>query len=607
MLMNDVTASGNLAIQLLGEFKVDCSKSTSVLLRFRSKTAEALLISMALRLGRSISKAEISDQLWPDSDGDRQAQNFRRALSDVRQVIEDDSRNSLIVLSQGDRIWLDSERCETDVRQFKTLTDAGLEGQDCESNLRAAIQLYQGPLLPGHAEPWLEAHRLELEERFSQAVELLISLLLESSRHEEALRIGRHAVIAAPLREDVHITLMRAYASSGLTSQAIRQYEELESLLSSQWGEPPSELSQEAFRSLGKTPHSLSRYIAPGVSLSPRESTGGGMPARSPFYIARGCDRSLRDAIEHREGVILIQGARQVGKTSLLGRVLNEVDKNIVRVAVTDFQVLSKAQLGSAETLCRTLAYGFAMQLGVQIDFSEIWNEWVGPNSNLDAVVRTILETVNAPVIWAMDEADLLFSTDYADDFFGLIRGWFNRRAMDAEGPFTRLTVVISYATEAHLFIKDLNQSPFNVGLRIPVKDFDLSETRELSHRYGLDYREGVVQRLLEVTGGQPYLTRKAFDALAHDGVTLESIEKDAASDTGPFGDHLKRLLAVASRDAQTKSEVIRFLLNKPFSEPDVPLRLIAGGMLWRKPDGQLEFRVRSYREFLTKYLIGSE
>jgi len=42
----------------------------------------------------------------------------------------------------------------------------------------------------------------------------------------------------------------------------------------------------------------------------------------------------------------------------------------------------------------------------------------------------------------------------------------------------------MSYATEAHLFIRDVNQSPFNVGTRLTLYDFTYEQMAELNRRY---------------------------------------------------------------------------------------------------------------------------
>ncbi len=57
---------------------------------------------------------------------------------------------------------------------------------------------------------------------------------------------------------------------------------------------------------------------------------------------------------------------------------------------------------------------------------------------------------------------------------FGLFRSWHNSRALDPTSPLNRLTLAIAYATEAHLFITDLNQSPFNLSSL--TKDPEMTE-----------------------------------------------------------------------------------------------------------------------------------
>ena len=73
----------------------------------------------------------------------------------------------------------------------------------------------------------------------------------------------------------------------------------------------------------------------------------------------------------------------------------------------------------------------------------------------------------------------------YSADVFGLFRSWHNARSLNPGGPWSRLTLAIAYATEAHLFITDLNQSPFNVGRHIQLLGFDQDQTEELNRRYG--------------------------------------------------------------------------------------------------------------------------
>ena len=88
---------------------------------------------------------------------------------------------------------------------------------------------------------------------------------------------------------------------------------------------------------------------------------------------------------------------------------------------------------------------------------------------------------------------------------FGLFRSWHNERALDPQGPWGRFTLAIAYATEAHLFITDLNQSPFNVGTRLALADFTLEQVAELNWRYGSPLRgEPELAGFVHLAGGHP-------------------------------------------------------------------------------------------------------
>ena len=73
-------------IRMLGSFQA--TKADLPLRRLRSRTCLSLLAYLALSPGREFSRLELAAILWPDSVGDRQDQNIRRCISDLRQALE---------------------------------------------------------------------------------------------------------------------------------------------------------------------------------------------------------------------------------------------------------------------------------------------------------------------------------------------------------------------------------------------------------------------------------------------------------------------------------------------------------------------------------------
>src|SRR5205814_806452 len=206
------------------------------------------------------------------------------------------------------------------------------------------------------------------------------------------------------------------------------------------------------------------------------EAVGGAVPLGSRFYIQRPSDSAFLTAISRRDSIVLVNGARQMGKTSLLARGLQQAREAGARVALTDFQWLGSEQLVSSDTLFRALGEALAEQLDLDTFPEEVWRPGTGASVNFQRYMRRAVLADGPPVVWGLDEADRLFGCSFASEVFGLFRSWHNARALDPNGPWSKLTMAIAYATEAHLFITDINQSPFNVGTRVALSDFTVEQ-----------------------------------------------------------------------------------------------------------------------------------
>jgi len=573
-------------LKLLGRLEIT-SQSNDVV-RFRSRTAIGLLAYLSLQSGKECSTQQLQELFWPESDADRQAQNMRRAISDIRSVLEQGMDLGSVVVTRRNHVSLNTTLIHSDVERFVTLT-GGVEELDDDA-MSEAVSVYGGPLLAPLDESWLLLDRMELEERFAQVVAMLCRGRLAAGAVNEAIRIGRAAVSAAPLREDIHVTLITAYRRAGMEAEAIRQYEELERLLHETWGESPSESARLSL--MGDLSEATP---AQGAAWDP---SGGAMAPDSKFYVRRGADEQIQGLLRAGEGVVLVQGPRQVGKSSLLARALASARSEKVSVAFTDAQALGNAQLADTEILYKTLAHGIAKQLGVDIDVAENWSDWLGPNVNLDTIVGKILDQCDGKVCWAIDEADLFFDKPYTNDFFGLLRSWHNRRALDPDGPWRRLTLVLAYATEAHLFITDLNQSPFNVGVRMKLRDFSVEEVKALQSRHEHIKDAESWKAVFEITRGHPYLSQCAFAFLANGG-PVDELSANASQQGGAFGAHLNHMLVSIARSPEMLAELKRLLSGQPFENATTRYRLQSAGVISILATGEPEFRVPIYEAFL--------
>lgn len=363
---------------------------------------------------------------------------------------------------------------------------------------------------------------------------------------------------------------------------------------------------------LGQPPVTQSLYstqISPTSRASLRdalEPVGGAVPLSSKFYIARLTDAEFQSALARRDSIVLVKGARQVGKTSLLARGLQYARETGAKVVLTDFQSLNAESLESIENLFLTLAGLMADQLELDVFPDEVWHAKLSPSINFERYLRReVLTKLSAPVVWGIDEVDQLFTCSFGSEVFGLFRSWHNKRALDPQGPWHRLTLAIAYATEAHLFITNLNQSPFNVGTRLQLEDFTTEQVGELNRRYDTPLRDTAeVTRFYKLVGGHPYLVRRGLYEMAAHGMALATLEGQAELEEGPYSDHLHRLRLSLLQDAALSDDVRAILRGQATPSADSFYRLRSAGLMVGETPQEIRPRCQLYATYLEKHLL---
>ena len=175
---------------------------------------------------------------------------------------------------------------------------------------------------------------------------------------------------------------------------------------------------------------------------------------------------------------------------------------------------------------------------------------------------------------------------------------------LDPCSSLARLTLAISYATEASLFIGDLNHSPFNVGTRLTLQDFTPEQVAELNRRYGSPLREGEdLERFYRLVGGHPFLVRRSLHEMVLRSLSYDVFEGEAESEDGIFGDHLRRIPLLLAEDPQ-----FRDLVRGMFHEQVCPTldsfeRLRSAGLVVGLSIGDVRPRCQLYADYLRRHL----
>jgi hypothetical protein len=307
---------------------------------------------------------------------------------------------------------------------------------------------------------------------------------------------------------------------------------------------------------------------------------GGTVSLRDRLYVERNDDMRLRQHVMRPGSIATIRASRQTGKSSLLVRGIQYARQQGARVVNLDLQRVDRDHLAELDSFLNYLANMIVHRLRLNPDEVErAWQGLLGAQDKLTDLMETyILPEASEPIVLGIDEADRLLETEFYTDFFGLIRSWHNSSAYDPVWEMLRIVMVIS--TEPYLLISDISQSPFNVGLKLYLEDFSTEQVQDLNQRHGEPVGSEEFSQFMNLLGGHPYLTRKALYNLVAESQAWPAFRDSAPSDSGPFGDHLRRQLWLL-RDEPDLQNALRQVIQYERCDDDVArFRLLRAGLI---------------------------
>ncbi|MBD2232106.1 AAA-like domain-containing protein [Phormidium tenue] len=335
----------------------------------------------------------------------------------------------------------------------------------------------------------------------------------------------------------------------------------------------------------------------------PLEPPEGSMDTESEFYIERAEDTKALSALQRKGGTVTILGPRQMGKSSLLIRTITQARQQQKRVVFLDFQRLEIAALTEDDLFYRRFCEWMTVSLRLPSQVDTYWDKYKSLGNPLRCtyyVQDYLLAEVNQSIFLAMDEVDKLIAAPFRDEFFSMLRSWHNERAFEPVWKLLDLAMVT--CTEPYQLIQDLNQSPFNVGTSLTLKDFNETEVAELNRRHNGVLSLADQQTLMAWVGGHPYLTRKALYEAASGNMTAADVFDAATVDQGPFGGHLRYHLFRMDDKPHLVQGMLQVIRSQTCSDEQVLRRLERAGLV-RRVGRQVQPRCRLYAEYFREHL----
>lgn len=264
----------------------------------------------------------------------------------------------------------------------------------------------------------------------------------------------------------------------------------------------------------------------------------------SPLYVERLIERECYQVILQPGALIRIKAPKQMGKTSLLQRLLAHASQKGYKTLRLN---LRQAVLTNIDQLLRWFCVSVSNKLNLDSQLNNYWDEDLGSKSSCTNYFQGyLLAQITSPLVLGLDEVELLFEyPEIAKQFLGMLRSWHE----DAKTIpiWKQLKLVVVHSTEVTIRFPK-NQSPFNVGIPIQLLEFNSEQVQDLAQRHGLKLSENEAKKIMSMVGGHPFLVRLAFYHLSRQNITLPQLLQTAATPTGIYRDHLHRHLTHLQR-----------------------------------------------------------
>lgn len=252
---NSQLAMKTLHIRLLGDFVLLANEMPITSLDV--PRLQSLLAYLVLHRGVPQSRSRIAYALWPDSNEAQAHTNLRNLLFKLRLALPE--VESFLVVERQTLGFQPDAHFRLDVMDFEGAIARAEQAQCIQDQaverqaLEAAVQYYQGDLLPNCYDEWILPERDRLQQMCLAALERSMELLEQAGNYAGAIRVAQRLMRLNPLQEATYQCLMRLYAARGDRGAVSRTYQSCVAVLKRELAIEPGLTTRATYERLMQT------------------------------------------------------------------------------------------------------------------------------------------------------------------------------------------------------------------------------------------------------------------------------------------------------------------------------------------------------------------
>ena len=349
-----------------------------------------------------------------------------------------------------------------------------------------------------------------------------------------------------------------------------------------------------------------------------------------PNYIKRGIEKEVLEIIKKDTAFIRIKGLKYTGKTDFLHQFIIPQTKGIGYLTVSlDLSLAEKDDLTDIRKFVEWFCKEVSKQLQSYLELDK--TDSVQQANQIQQMIENLKSLTCNQLIWSKQEAtnymekvfkiiqikplllsfinvdDVFQYRDVADDLAQLLHSWL--KIPTSGGPnsnlWKQLRLVILHSTEKYAKL-DINYSPlFSLGSAFELDEFNLAQVKQFLHKYGRQWSDSDIKKLVELVGGHPYLIQIASkEALNQPNTQIDDLLKQASRQGGIYYNLLLQHLDTLNKQPNLCEEFRKVIMS------DVPIDLksvvtfqLQSLGLIKLEGGKVTPRCKLYREYFKQEL----
>lgn len=218
--------SGKITIRCMDCFSVFLPGSEKQELKWRTKKARELFAYLFHLQGRSVSREDIIELLWPDTTSKSAIALFHTTLYSIRQPFMQEGLEDIISYEKK-KYSLNMKLVDSDLQELSSyLKNKNLWAQKPEQ----IMQLYPGSYMGNSGYLWSYGMAKELENSYLAVLKTGAATRTSQNQYQAALPFLQRMLEADPYNEEIVSQLILCLYKSGKQSEAKQQYDRMQKL-----------------------------------------------------------------------------------------------------------------------------------------------------------------------------------------------------------------------------------------------------------------------------------------------------------------------------------------------------------------------------------------